>query len=55
MEFILIEIPYRKIHPKFEDEDEEGSNGPYYQTKIEEKEIEEKIDPRWEGLKKFKK
>ena len=58
LEFIMIEIPFRKIHPKFDEEEEDETDGPYYQTSVEDTEIEEEkvvADPRWAELKKLKK
>lgn len=52
-EFIVLEVPIKKIHPKFQkdDTDEEDEDGKLvYQTKVE----EDAIDPRWEKLKKLK-
>jgi uncharacterized metal-binding protein YceD (DUF177 family) len=52
-EFIVLEVPIKKIHPKFqkEDNDEESEDGKLvYQTKVD----ENAIDPRWEKLKKLK-
>jgi uncharacterized protein len=53
-EFILLNIPYKKIHPRFlkdepESDDEEGTM--IYQSE----KSEDEIDPRWEKLKKLKK
>jgi len=51
-EFIVLEVPIKKIHPRFEDDDdEENEEGKLiYQTEKD----EEAIDPRWEVLKKLK-
>ncbi len=52
-EFIVLEVPIKKIHPRFQnDEDEEDDNegSMVYQTKSE----DVPIDPRWEQLKKLK-
>ena len=51
-EFIALAIPMKKLHPRFEDEDEEG--GIIYTSEPEEDKKEE-IDPRWEMLKKLNK
>lgn len=48
-EFILLEIPMKKLHPKFERESNEDSI--VYSSSTE----EDAIDPRWEALKKLKK
>jgi uncharacterized protein len=52
-EFIVLDVPIKKIHPRFqsdeeEDEDEEGKM--IYQSEKN----EDEIDPRWEQLKKLK-
>jgi uncharacterized protein len=52
-EFIVLDIPIKKIHPRFQsdeedDEDEEGKV--VYQSEKN----EDEIDPRWEQLKKLK-
>lgn len=52
-EFISLEIPIKKLHPRFRDEDDnEGKNEGkiVYRSEIK----EEDIDPRWEKLKKLK-
>lgn len=51
-EFIVLDIPIKKIHPRFEEEDEdENEEGKLiYQTEID----ETVVDPRWEVLKKLK-
>ncbi len=63
-DFIALEIPFKKLHPKFRtseveeflDDDEEEGELIFTSGEIEEEEEvqEEKIDPRWESLKKFK-
>ena len=50
-EFIALEIPMKKLHPRFRDE--ENKEGLVY-TSTTDKDSEEKIDPRWEVLKKLK-
>lgn len=49
-EFIGLNIPMKKLHPKFE-----GQESPdlIYQSEADEEESEETIDPRWEALKKL--
>jgi uncharacterized protein len=51
-EFIVLDVPIKKIHPRFQseedDEDEEGKM--IYQSEKN----EDEIDPRWEQLKKLK-
>ena len=51
-EFIVLDIPIKKIHPRFEeDEEDENEEGKLiYQTEKD----ETAIDPRWEVLKKLK-
>ncbi|HZB13183.1 MAG TPA: DUF177 domain-containing protein [Chryseolinea sp.] len=55
-EFIALGIPLKKLHPKFRDEAEDGSEGKIVYTSAppEEKKDEEDIDPRWNILKKLK-
>ena len=50
-EFIHLEIPMKKIHPDFKD-DNEADEMVFSSLKEEKK--EEKVDPRWEALKKLK-
>lgn len=47
-EFIALEIPMKKLHPRFKDDDTEGN---WVFTSEQE---EGTIDPRWEALKKLK-
>jgi uncharacterized protein len=52
-EFIVLDIPIKKIHPRFENDDDEIENEEgklIYQTEKD----ETAIDPRWEALKKLK-
>lgn len=50
-EFISLEIPMKKLHPKFRDEEEDSSEGKIvYKSKDDNTDI----DPRWEKLKKLK-
>jgi uncharacterized protein len=52
-EFIVLDVPIKKIHPRFqsEEEDDENEEGKMiYQTEKK----EDEIDPRWEQLKKLK-
>lgn len=50
-EFISLEIPIKKLHPKFRDEEEDNSEGKIvYKSKDDNTDI----DPRWEKLKKLK-
>ena len=55
-EFIALAIPMKKLHPRFQDEKDEESEGRIiYSSGDEIKEEEgENIDPRWEQLKKLK-
>ncbi|HZY79634.1 MAG TPA: DUF177 domain-containing protein [Cyclobacteriaceae bacterium] len=52
-EFISLEIPIKKLHPRFRDEEEEGEGKIVYKSESESKD-ENEIDPRWEKLKKLK-
>jgi len=49
-EFIALHIPMKKLHPRFRDD--ENKEGLVYTST--DKDSEEKIDPRWEMLKKLK-
>ncbi|MEL7005854.1 MAG: DUF177 domain-containing protein [Bacteroidota bacterium] len=53
-EFIGIEIPMKKLHPRYEEGDAEDEL--VYSSKVPEKDSEEKqsIDPRWDKLKGLK-
>jgi uncharacterized metal-binding protein YceD (DUF177 family) len=55
-EFILLEVPMKKLHPRFASEEESEVGTIVYSSSSEEVEdIDEKqIDPRWEALKKLK-
>lgn len=55
-ELICVNIPMKRLHPKFQDNDlEESEIQLVYSSPIEETEKEEDaIDPRWEKLKKLK-
>lgn len=63
LEFILLEVPMKKIHPKYRDEfddDDESELLVVYTSEVDETEEEEpnneeQIDPRWEKLKNLKK
>lgn len=55
-EFIGLEIPIKRLHPKFQDDEEnENEEGKliYSSATEEDKNEEEQIDPRWEKLKKL--
>lgn len=59
-EFIGLEIPMKKLHPRFvEEEDEDGDEELLViytsEDEAEEENEEESVDPRWEALKKLKK
>jgi uncharacterized metal-binding protein YceD (DUF177 family) len=49
-EFIVLEIPMKRLHPRFRSD--ENIDGVVYSSSV--KDNEEKIDPRWEVLKKLK-
>ncbi len=50
-EFIGLEIPFRKLHPRFLNEDGTEKEFDFSQESEDEK---KDIDPRWEELKKFR-
>lgn len=53
-EFISVAVPMKKLHPRFQDEENEPDL--IYTSEDEEEETENKdnVDPRWEALKKLK-
>lgn len=53
-EFIALAVPMKKLHPKFQDENDEDMEGRIIYSSSDEIEKEENIDPRWEQLKKLK-
>ena len=55
-EYIGLEIPYKKLHPKFRDQaTQEGQDPLVYQTETYKKsDLEDDIDPRWKALLKLK-
>ena len=50
-ETISLEVPMKKLHPKFENESNEDEL--FYSSNSDE-EKQENVDPRWEALKKLK-
>jgi uncharacterized protein len=52
-EYVALEIPMKKLHPKFEDEESDGDILIYTSEKNKD-EKEEEIDPMWAALKKLK-
>lgn len=52
-EFLSLEIPIKKLHPKFRDEEETGEEGKIVYKSDPDQDGNE-IDPRWEKLKKLK-
>jgi uncharacterized metal-binding protein YceD (DUF177 family) len=52
-EFIALDIPIKKLHPRFQNEAEDETEGKIIYTSSTQVE-EEAIDPRWEKLKKLK-
>ena len=55
-EFISLSIPIKKVHPKFQEteEDDDSEGRLVYTSETELSDEEQKIDPRWEILKKLK-
>jgi uncharacterized metal-binding protein YceD (DUF177 family) len=53
-EFISLEIPIKKLHPRFRDEEENDDTEGKIVYKSESKDEKTEIDPRWEKLKKLK-
>ncbi len=55
-EFVGLEIPMKKLHPRFaEEEDGDEELLAIYSSEEEDENQEETVDPRWEALKKLKK
>jgi uncharacterized metal-binding protein YceD (DUF177 family) len=54
-EFIALEIPMKKLHPRFQDEADHEVEGKLIYSSATEASEEEVVDPRWEVLKKLKK
>lgn len=52
-EFIALAIPMKKLHPRYQDETEEG--GIIYSSDSDEEKKTDEVDPRWEMLKKLNK
>ncbi len=52
-EFIVLEVPIKKLHPRFEEEAEDETEGKIIYSSSSQV-AEEVIDPRWEMLKKLK-
>lgn len=53
-EFIGLSIPIKKLHPKFEDEDDDGKGKMIYSSSTDEASDENEVNPIWEKLKKLK-
>lgn len=53
-DYIGLSVPYKKLHPKFEGEEEKETDEMIFQTDIPSEEEKEE-DPRWAALKKLKK
>jgi uncharacterized protein len=54
-EFIVLEIPIKKLHPKFRDsEEEDDTEVRMVYTSLPDETGKDDIDPRWEQLKKLK-
>jgi uncharacterized metal-binding protein YceD (DUF177 family) len=56
-EFIALEIPIKKLHPRYAEEAEDDSEGKIIYTSASadgQNEEDKDIDPRWEKLKKLK-
>ncbi len=58
-EFIGVQVPMKKLHPKFrkeeEDEDDDTNTKLIYKSDLLEDEDTFNTDPRWDALKKIKK
>lgn len=55
-DWIILEVPMKKLHPRFAQDDDEEEEL-IYSSEAEDEKVEENndiCDPRWESLKKFK-
>lgn len=53
-EFIGLAIPMKKLHPRFNEEDDDSTGKIIYSSSDQEKIDDEATDPRWEALKNLK-
>lgn len=53
-EFIVVQLPMKKLHPKFRDEDDSEEGKIVYTSSSKDEDENEKTDPRWDALKKLK-
>ncbi|REE01018.1 YceD family protein [Marinoscillum furvescens] len=53
-EFINVAVPMKKLHPRYEGQEDEQPDMIYTSQGDEPEENEETVDPRWEALKKLK-
>lgn len=53
-EFIMLAIPMKKLHPRYEETEDEENSLIYTSESEETSEESEEVDPRWEALKKLK-
>jgi uncharacterized protein len=49
-EYILLQVPVKKLHPRFRDNEGEEGTMVYTDPNFEQEEKEEKLDPRWAAL-----
>lgn len=54
-DYIGLSIPYKKLHPRFDVEEEKEEDELIFQTTVPKKEEDKTVDPRWAALKKLKK
>ena len=53
-EFIILEVPMKKIHPRLRSDEDDEVEGKVIYTSLGEDSAEDPVDPRWEKLKKIK-
>jgi len=56
-EFISMGIPMKKLHPKYNNENQNNDEQLFYSSTVDDSQTvknKEEIDPRWEALKKLK-
>ena len=49
-EYIILQVPVKKLHPRFRDDDDVEGTMVYSDPNFKQEEEEEKLDPRWAAL-----
>jgi len=50
-ELISVAVPIKKLHPRYDEQNEDDNDGMIYQSESDETTEEEVVDPRWNALK----